>query len=316
MNFLRPFHCWFIAAGALLLGEAAVAETPVQGKAVRAYLILPSSEFQETWITGAHDRMIICRDSEMSGAEREVERSKIASIYFFQSPEFDQAMVLYRGRKYLEAKGRFAKIRADYHALQELPENPSTMAGFYELECLRHLDDLEGLSKALVGFHKEGLVQEHQLRQLEIDVFWDAVRTKSWERIDLLAQGRRDEKLPGYQRAQIAYCHALALENLNRPEEALDLYQVAITADAGASVSIATQSAINVLRIYKADPSVQVAIRHWGSADENVDAIGRRRLIEAASLAKMVEGALGSGVSLPGEFRDFLKYAPGKTASK
>lgn len=292
------------------------AEPVVKSVAARAYLITGPNEFQEAWITAADNAAVTYRDTEKAGETRKLERAKIGSIYFFEPTALTEAMALYRGRKYLEAKERFATIKDAYAPLQNLPENPSTLAAFHELECLRNLDDLTGLAKALEGFHKGGLVQEHQIRQIEIYVFWNAVRTKSWERLNSLAEGRRDEKLPGYQRAQIAYCQGLALENLGRLGEALDLYQVAITADGGASSSLACQSALSALRIYKADPSVQVAIRRWGSADESLDATGRRRLMEAASLARMVEGVLGSGRPLPGEFRDFLKYSPPATAAK
>src|SRR5690606_10216127 len=137
------------------------------------------------------------------------------------------------------------------------------------------------------------LVREHQLRQLEIYIFWDAVRTQNWERVDSLAKEREAERLPGYQRAQIAYCHGLALEALGRPTEALDAFNTAMIADAGASEEIARQAALGALRVYAADDAVKQAIRAWGKPDENMNAPGRTRLLEAGALARLFELSLG-----------------------
>ncbi|BCU76310.1 hypothetical protein [Luteolibacter sp. LG18] len=276
--------------------------------AVRAYLIQESGDFQEVWLTAVADRVLHYRETELAGPVAEMDAAKVKSVYFFKPQSLREALALYRGRKYKEARERFAAVRATYQAIHDLAENPASIAGFYELECLRQMDDPEALAKALETFRSSGLVRDCQLRQLEILVFWDALRTKSWEKLDAMAVERADEELPGYQRAQIAFCHGVALENLGKPTEALDAYNTAITADGGASETIARQAALNVLRIHKADPDVQTAIRRWGSADEARDVAGRQHLLEAAAVARLYEDTLGAGQPLPGPFKEFLKY--------
>jgi len=283
----------------------AVAAAPV-----RAYLISGNGEFQEVWMTAADHGIYQCRDTEASTKVKDVSAAEVKSVYFFQPPELKKALGLYRGRKYKEARESFAAVKAAYEAIHGVPENPSVIAGYYELECLRQMDDPEALAKALQSFRSDGLVRDHQLRQMEIHVFWDALRSKNWEKLDAMAVERGGEELPGYQRAQISYCHGVALENLGKPVEALDAYNIAMTADGGASETVARQAALNALRIYKADPDVQTAIRRWGSEDENRDVPGRLRLIEAAALARLFEETLGAGQPLPGPYKEFLKYGP------
>jgi tetratricopeptide (TPR) repeat protein len=217
--------------------------------------------------------------------------------------EFAAALDLYQGRKYQEARAAFAKIRG-----RDKPAEIS-LAGFYETECLRKLGDLDGLANALKSVVKSPTLGRQRLRQLEIDTLWEAVRFKNWEQADQQAKQWSGELLPGGQRAQVACCLALALENLGRPNEALNAFNIAMTADAGASEDVARRAALGVLRILNADPDVQAAIAKWGSPDEDRGSPGFFRLKEAASVAALFELSLGAGAPFPGEFRHFLKYA-------
>lgn len=216
------------------------------------------------------------------------------TISFREDAGFAAAMDLYQARKYVEAKAEFAAIKARFSLVRALENNPASLAGFYELECLRRTGDLDGLAAALQTFSKDALTRETQLRQLELYLLWDSVRTKSWERLDELAKERANSRLPGDQRAQVACCHGLALEGLGRPREALSAYQIALTADAGASEEIARQAALRILAIHKANPSRSPA-----------------DLAEAAAVARLFELSIGAGMPLPAEYRDFLKQGPG-----
>ena len=219
---------------------------------------------------------------------------------------FAAAMDLYQGRKYQQAMAAFAEIKSRPQADRETP----LFAAFYEMECHRKLGDLAGLADALRAFQKDPALGSQRLRQLEIDALWDAVRTKSWDRVEQLADQPLRERLPGDQRAQVAYCHGLALENLARPLDALGAYNVAMTADAGASEEIARQAALGVLRIHLADPEVQAALT--GPARVTQESPQLSRLKEAAAVAFLFELTLGAGTPLPQEFRDFLKYHDAK----
>lgn len=184
------------------------------------------------------------------------------------------------------------------------------LAAFYELECQRKLGDLDGLAKALLTFAKAPALGGHRLRQLEIDALWDAVRTKSWDRLESLATQRLHPRLPGDQRAQVAYCHGLAMENLGRPLEALAAYNIAMTADAGASEEVARPAALGVLRIHLADSEVRAALT--GTPEAAREGPGVFQLKEAAAVAFLFELTLGAGTPLPEEFKVFLKFHGGK----
>ena len=219
---------------------------------------------------------------------------------------FTAAMDLYQGRKYSQAMAAFAAIKSRAQADRET----ATFAAFYAMECQRKLGNLAGLADALQGFQKDPALGSHRLRQLEINGLWDAVRTKSWDRVEQLAAQRLSGHLPGEQRAQIAYCHGMAFENLASPLEALNAYNIAMTADAGASEEIARQSALGVLRIHFADPEVQAALT--GPAPVAQGSPQASRLKEAAAVAYLFELTLGAGTPLPQEFRDLLNHRGSK----
>ena len=222
------------------------------------------------------------------------------------TPAFAVAMDLYQGRKYPQARAAFAEIKS----LPKAQHENATFAAFYEMECLRKLGDLDSLASALRSSQKDPALGSYRLRQLEIDALWDALRAKSWDRVEALASQRLGEKLPGDQRAQVAYCHGQAFEHLGRPLEALDAYNIAMTADAGASEEIARLAALGVLRIYLADPQVQAALAGPAAAVQEGPAVSR--LKEAAAVAFLFELTLGAGTALPQEFKDFLKHPDGK----
>ncbi|MES2921290.1 MAG: tetratricopeptide repeat protein [Verrucomicrobiota bacterium] len=219
-------------------------------------------------------------------------------------PLFTAAINLYQGRKYQEARAAFAEIAKRYKAEREF----FTPAAFYEMECLRKLGDLDGLAKALGTFAKDPSLGGNRLRQLEINALWDAVRTKSWDKLDQLAKARLHERLPGDQRVQVAFCQGMASESLGRSLEALAAYNIAMTADAGASEEIARQAALGVLRIHLADAEVKAALTGNGAPDANRESPGFFRLKEAAAVAFLFELTLGAGTPLPAEFKEFLKH--------
>lgn len=234
-----------------------------------------------------------------------------AAVFVSEPPEFSKAMDLYRARRYAAARTEFVALKERYRPIEGLEDSCSTLAAFHEMECLRKLGDLEGLAAAMQAFSKGPLSREHQIRQLELYVLWDAVRTKSWERVETLANERANLRLPGDQRAQIAWCHGLALEALGRPAEALVAYNTAITADAGASEEITRQAALRILAIYQQDAEVRSALGQRGKPDEVMER-ARLKLAEAEAVATLFESSLGAGTPLPAGFQEFLKPAAGK----
>lgn len=239
---------------------------------------------------------------------------KIEAIYFYQPNDYVEAIELYRGRKYSEARERFAAVEQAYKAVDTAPNNYATLSGFYKLECSRRMMDLDTLSRDQERFRSKGLTRESHLQQLEVNSFWEAVRLKDWVRLDRLAQAWRKRKVPGGQRVQIAYCHGLALENLAKKNpklltDALNAYNVVLTADFTASNELVIKAANSVLSLYAADSAVKLAIRLWKTQDENPNSAGYQRLLEANTLVKLYKQAgLDTVLPLKPEYEKFLKY--------
>ena len=262
----------------------------------------------QAWILAATASDIRYKTTAVSTDFQDAKLTAFSTIFLKEPPEFSEAMDLYEGRKYKEAQAKFAEVKDRFKPIAGLKDNHHTLAAFYEMESMRKQGDLEGLANALKSFIKAPLSRDYHLRQLDLYVLWDAVRTESWERVLPIAAERDEESLPGDQRAQVAYATGLALENLKRPAEALIAFNVAITADAGASEEIAQDAALAALRVYFADEEVQIAIGLWGTEDENKNAGGYTRLTEAAALAAFYDKFLKVGKPLPDNLKKFLEY--------
>lgn len=286
---------------------APAAITPQQAPAL---LIYEDGTSDNAYIVAATRSEIRYRPSPQAIDTTDMKLSEVQSVYLLEPKIYREAMELYQARKYAEAKPLFVQVKEMYKPTAALDNNYSTLAGFYELECLRRLADWEGLSKAVEVFRKDGLMREHHLKQLEIYVFWDALRTKSWQRLVSLGEARLQEKLPAYQRAQVAFCVANAYEALKQSSKALNAYNTAMVADLGATEEIAEQSAIAIMRIHQASPEVQLAIKLWGTPDENKNSTGYLHLQEAASVAHLYNLTLGGGKKLPSIFVPLLKFKP------
>lgn len=289
---------------------APVAPAAPAAQQAPAMLIYDDGTSDNVFIIAATKTQIRYKETAQAIDTKDMNLSQLNAVYLLEPKVYRDAMELYQGRKYAEAKELFAQSKTLYKPTSAMDNNYSSLGAFYELECMRRLGDLEGLSKTLEGFRKDGLTREHHLRQLEIYVFWDAVRTKSWDRLVALGEARLLEKLPSYQRAQVAYCVAQAYEALKQDSKALNAYNVAMVADVGATEEIADLSAQAVMRIHQANPEVQLAIKNWGTADENKATTGFMHLQEAAAVAALYELTLGGGKKLPTQFVPLLKFKP------
>lgn len=287
------------------------AQAQEQGFQTPALLIEKEQpRFRQIWLIAANKREFAYRETPQAMDIKREPLAAFGGLYILEPKDMTGAFDLYEARNYKEAREAFEKIKTRFKPLQTLDNNPSTVAAFYEMECMRHLEDLEALNTAVSTFLKEPLTSESQLRQLELYVLWDAARTKSWDRLDILCRERQDVKLPPDQRSQVGYLHGMALEGLNKPMDALNAFQIAITADAGASEVITRKSAIRVMEIIKADPEVQHAIKVWGTEDEKKTSRGYTMLHEAGAMAVLFEMALGGGEPLPGSLKTLVQYAP------
>lgn len=230
------------------------------------------------------------------------------TIYFLEPAEYAAAMELYNTGKYEDAKIKFAKYKEQSKFVAKIPGNYHTLSAFYELECMRKMGDLKGLSQALQSFDKEGLSREHHIRQMDLYVLWDAVNAESWDRVLAVSTERETQKMPDYQQVQVLYCKGLALQKLNRPEEAIPAYTAAITADATVSADLVSKSALNLLDIYLKDEEVKTAMADWKSEREKKGSPGYNRLLEAGALARFYDKFLSTSKALPVEYKKFLDF--------
>ena len=309
---MRTFLCAAILPLSCLV--AAAQDELAKPVSAEALMVLEDGNFEPIWIISATKNQIRYLGSPMDTDSTDMMISKAKSIYLMEPKEFTKAVDLFQARKYEEVKPKFAALKDRYKFMQAMPGNFSALSAFYEMECMRRLGDLEGLSAVSQKFIKDPLQRENHLKQVDAYVIWDAVRTKSWARVDALCREwtadkeRAAGRLPNFIRAQIGYCHGLALEGLKKPTAALNAYNTAITADSGASEEITRQAALNIMRIHKADPGVELAIRLWGTVDDNKTAGGRTRLLEASAMAAIYQKFLSGGTALPAEFKSLLRY--------
>lgn len=266
--------------------------------------------FQRVWLTSSTKSTVTYYDTEVSTASKEARISQYETIHIFEPADYATAIDLFQARSYEKARDLFSKVKLQYQPVATIPDNPSTLAAFYEMECLRKLGELEGLAGALAKFDKAALTRESQQRQVEIYQVWEAVRTKNWQQVESLVKERADSRLPGDQRAQLAHCLALAQEALDRDDEAVANYHIAMTADAAASEDISRKAALRVLSMLASKPEVQRAIQVWGTPEENTSNSGYGQLLEASALAKVYLMSLGGGEPLPPELKDLPGFRP------
>lgn len=275
-------------------------------------LIITSEDAFSGLMVDANKTEFLWRETEKSTLTRR-QRLSSCTVYFIHPPEFIEAQELFKSRNYKDAAEKFAQCAEDYGKFVEVKGNPSTLAGFYQLECHRKLEDLETLMDLAGKYDPQNLLHENHLLQYEIyQVFWDAVRTKSWDRLAAICDDPkwRNRKMPGSLRAQLAYCEGLAREGTEKPIKALNAYNGAFVADFSASEEITRKSALNCLRIIMDHPDVKTAMELYPTEDYSDDSNGAVLIKEATALLKLWDKVLGSGDPAPAKYQIFLKYPP------
>ncbi len=277
---------------------------------------MPDGKYEKVYLMGASKTIIYYVNNIRAVDTSSKRRSAVASIYLTEPKEYTEAMSLFEDRKYSEAHTKFGEVMVRYKKFQPLKDNHYTLAGFYQLECLRKQLKTEELVKAVADYRTENLIRPDLLKQVEVYKFWEAVNSKSWTRLDRLAGEWKNKRVPISQRAQISYCHAMALESFDRKTDALNMYAQAMTADYSKSEEILRESAHGALRVYLSFPEVKTAMKLWKSSDEDKNSSGYRLLAEANALARLYgKAGMGAGVALPAKYAEFLKFttddAPG-----
>lgn len=247
-----------------------------------------------------------------------INRNQYQSIYFYKPAIYSEAMALYRDGKYAKAKEKFLECERAYRSVDTAPGNYSSKAGFYSMECSRQLEEYATLEKERASFLTTGINRKDYLQQIELYIFWDALRLQEWKRIELLAKEWEKRSLSGAQRVQVAYCYAVALDNLSKENpklvtEALNAYNRVFTADFGASRELLISAANNLLAMYSRQPDVELAIKRWNKPDEQKASEGYQRLLEANAIAQLYEDAgFGKIKPLNQKYKKFLRYSNAK----
>ena len=281
--------------------------------AIEGILIMPDDKYEKVFLLGASKTAISYVNNIKAVDTKTVNRKDVSSVYIMEPRDYTAAISLFEDRKYSEAFTKFGAVKERYKELQPLKGNHHTLAGFYQLECLRKQMKTAELVKAVAGFSTENLLRPDLLKQMEVYKFWEALNSKDWTTLDRLAGEWKNKRVPVSQRAQISYCHAVALESLDRKKEALNMYAQAMTADYSKSEEILRESAHAALRVYLSLPEVNAAIKLWKTKDEDIYSPGYRLLTEANALARLYEKiGMGAGVALPPKYATFLKYTPEK----
>jgi len=247
------------------------------------------------------------RDTQTT-ALNEFQLNQAKTIFFPESRAFSEAMQKFRGRDYRAAADAFAKVAEEFRPVHLLPGNPHTRAAYFEMESLRLLGDYAKMAEKLGGIHKSGLSRENEIRQLELNLMWDAIGREAWDQLGHLVDRHAGTRMPANQRAQVAYCMGLVHEKRGETSQAIDAYNEAMIVDAAASEVVARMAALAVLRILDADPDVKVAREMWGSEDFKTSAPGYSRLLEAGAMARIFDEFVGAGTPLPDQFKPYLEY--------
>lgn len=275
-------------------------------------LMFKGDDTLKGWIVAASSKTVRYKETENSTTFRDL-RLSTAKVYFLEPVEFTEAMELYKSRNYAEAKDKFAACAALFKKVEEVKGNYSVLSTFYQMECLRKLEDLAQLEPMIQDLNVELLPRDEHRTQVEIySVFWEAVRTKSWSRLDAIASDPKwkNRKLSGGLRAQISYCHGLALEGIDKPINALTAYNHAFVADFAASEEISRKAALNCLRIIDNEESVKLAKKLYSTEDHDPDSVGSFLIKEGIALIKLWDKTLGNGATLPANYKGLLKFPP------
>lgn len=260
------------------------------------------------WISAASDRAIRYTETARGTVYREALVKSLDGLYFQMPVAFQEGLELFRGHKFEEAKAKFTAAAEAHRIVKDFPGNWSILASFYLMECSRLLMELDELQAQMDKFDDETLLRENHKKQIEINRYWDAIRSESWTRLLTIAEAEIETPLPGYQRVQLAYLAGLANEKLGNTRDSLTFYNKAMTADFGASDVYSIQAALNAFSLLKENPDVQVAIRLFGTDEFEEASEGAILLEEAVALVKVWDKAIGVGKELPSQFREFSKY--------
>ncbi len=278
-------------------------------KIISGVLIKDDGKYNRVLFVGATRTEVFYKDNLQGVVTKRSRITEFSGIFMFDPWLYREAKELFEGRKYEEALERFIECKEVFKPFRTLENNYSDMAAFYELECYRKLKKYADIDKTLQLFISDKLTRPSMQTQLEVYKLWQAVNAKNWARLNILCNEWREKRVAVGIRAQIAYCHGLALEGLGQNSKALNSYATAMTADFTKSDVIVREAALNSLRIFSEDEGLKTAVMLWEKPEEDKNTVGYARLKEANALARIYDKAnMGAGVALPAKYKKFQDY--------
>lgn len=292
---------------------AAFAASPLSAKPAPAKLIIDDTDFEDVFLVAASDTKVRFQRSEFGQSTEDMEREFIQSIYFIEPDEFAAAKRTFDLGDYETALKQMQAVKREYRTLNNLPGNYSSLAGFYEMECLRNLGRLTELKEARLNFDPTGLTRQYQREQIDLYRLWEQMADESWRSLANTAPDLALSTRVSGLRAQYGYLGGMGMMNASQPIKALNSFAIAMTADGGASKKIARESAIQSLEILLADESTTFAREQEaaGAEDYNPQSVGALRNVQAGAVITVYENSFGIGYPLPEKFEVFRKYVQG-----
>ena len=304
-NIMKRF---FITAASSLLLVMHAGVVSAQQTRIEAIVVPNEGNPQRIWINEVTRTGVRYYATETTTALGDFALSQARAIFFPEPSALSTAIQQFRGREYRTAMQGFARVAADYQAVRPLANNPSTRAAYFEIECLRLLGEYEQMSEKLGALNQSSLTRENELRQLELNLLWEAVGRGAWDRLEGLVNERTGTRMPGNQRAQVAYCAGVVHEQKGETEEAMIAYNEAMIVDAAASEVVARMAAVGILRILDSDSEVRAARDAWGTENQRPNSDGHAKLLEAGAVARIYDSFVGAGAPLPDAYKPYLEY--------
>lgn len=287
---------------------ASLGLTTAHAVPLEAFIIIDEKKIERAWVTSATTSSVEYKVAERATAKKRVPRSKYENLFFIEPASFKEAMRAFNNGNYDVALKKFTECETEYKPVNSLPNNYSTLSGFFRLECHRLKGDYAALASGMEAFQPRPLKRSDYLDQLELNKTWVAVHKKEWERLSRYGADEVLKLKTNSLRAQMGYCWGLACENVGKPAQALIGYAYAITSDYAASQENARDAVQRSLRIYLADESVKQAMKLYGTEDERRGTGGHLKLVEAGALANAYPLMFGDEAKLPKDLAVFTQY--------
>lgn len=304
MKLLKQIATMFVVTAMSVSGQDQPPKEIISG-----LLIKDDGKYNRVLFVGATKAEIFFKDNLRSVTINRAPTASFSGIFMFDPWPYREAKELFEGRKYAEALDKFIECKETYKPFRPLDNNYSDLAAFYELECYRKLKRYADIDEKMKLFIADKLTRPSMREQLDTYKLWQAVNAKNWARLNILCNDLTEKRVSISIRAQISYCHGLALEGLGQENKALNAYAKAMTADFTKSDVIVREAALNSLRIFSKDEGIKTAMELWGKEEEDKNTAGYARLKEANGLARLYEKAdLGAGVALPADYKKFQEY--------